>query len=64
MERQHLPASCNSGEMPTEHFLHSAVMIPAAIRSPSLTCDFSFLSLHTPPSCWWLELLSASVLWG
>lgn len=64
MERQHLPVSCNSGEIPLEHFLHSAVMIPAAIRNPFLTCDFSFLSLHTPLSCWWLELLSAFVLRG
>lgn len=64
MERQHLSASCNSGEMPMEHFLHSAVMTPAAIRNKFLTRDFTFLSLHTPLSCWWLELLSASVLWA
>lgn len=64
MERQHLPASCNSAEMPMEHFLRSAVVIPAAIRNPCLTYDFTFLSFHTPLSCWWLGLLSASVLWG
>lgn len=45
MERQHLLASCNSAETPMEQFLHSAVVISAAIRNP-----FLHVILHFIPS--------------